>query len=140
MADWKLFYQRLESAHREFVSALIADWQRTGGVVELSENANACLLRARSAMRGSPVVAEVRRTREGFAEVVLMLPAWRELLGPEEAGRWLERFVEAEELGWERLGDVWVLVRPGHLAPPLQHLLRTRFVEFGYWLAREGPR
>ncbi len=140
MADWRLFYQRLERAHREFVSALVADWQRTGGVVELTEGADACLLRARSALRGSPVVAKLARTREGFVEVVLCAGNWRELFGADEAERWLERFTETEEMDWTRIDDAFVLVRPAHLAPPLQQLLRTRFVEFGYWLAREGPR
>ena len=140
MADWGLFYQRLDAAHREFLSALVADWRRTGEIAELAEDAATLLLRARSAMLGSPVVAEIRRTREGFAEVRLPLDAWVRLFGADEAERRLGALETMEGMDWQRTREALVLARPAHLAPPLQQALRDFFVQTGYALMREGPR
>ncbi len=140
MADWGRFYRRLDAAHREFLSALVADWRRTGEIAELDEDAGALHFRARSALLDSPVVAAFRRTREGTAEAHLPLRTWARLMGDEQAEQWAARFEELEGADWQRTRDALVLARPGHLAPPLQQALRDLFVAFGYRLMREGPR
>jgi len=139
MADWRAFYARFDAAHRELISALVHDWQQTGQIAELAEGDAVLLLRARSALGGNPVFAELRLDARRRAQLRIAVGRWRRMLGEDEAERLLAPLTRVEELAWVEEGEHWRIDRPAHLSPPQQKALRDALVAIAHRLFEVAP-
>ncbi len=140
MADWRLFYQRLDPAHREWASVLAHEWRQTGHLAELGEDDASLLLRARSALAERPVIARLVLDAEAMPVLEIPVRTWQALFGEDEAERLLAPLAAIEEAEIEQGRALWRLFRPAHLSGPAQKRLRDWLMDVGWRLRDAAPR
>ncbi len=125
---FRAFYAACDGLHREFYSALIADWREAGQPVDAGDGVARLRVRAllRAGDAGLPVLFSLHPPAGRLpARMCWDLAAWRGLLREEELDRLLRELSSLDGVPVvERRAGVCI-ESPGALAGPSQHALRA---------------
>ena len=132
MTDYRIndFYLLCDSAHREFYSVLLWDWQEMGLAWQCDEKA--VLLGINSVARGGMFVCfSLYAGGAEPASIRLDTRQWREQLGQECMADFTAGVRRLQGLSCAQREDVFSIENPGHMLPPVQKELRHLIHQFG---------
>lgn len=128
------FYMLCDSAHREFYSVLVREWEELG--LPWLWQGDSIGLGFRSVTRGRDVVFFL--LGRGFdiypPAIRLNRDAWDEWLGKEEAERIMGALEQIHGLDAMIRGGEMVIDAPGNVSGPVQQQLRDKIRSFGFRL------
>jgi len=128
------FYALCDSAHREFYSVLIREWEELG--LPWLWHGDSVGLGYRSAMRDREMIFFL--LDRGFdiypPAIRLDRMMWQEWLGKEESDRIMEALEQIHGLDAVVRGNDMVIDAPGNTSGPVQQKLRDKIRAFGFRL------
>lgn len=133
------FYAFCDSAHREFFSVLIYEWDEAGLARAWCDHAVG--LAVRSVARGGPVVFFELAPGGGQTTAAIRIDTrhWHRLLGYDDTARFIREVEQTGGIRHHLENGIFSIESPGHLIGPLQKKVRQMVQAIGRDLPNKVP-
>jgi len=133
------FYAFCDSAHREFFSAVIYEWDEAGLARIWCDHAIG--LAARSVARGGHVTIFELHPGGGQTTAAIRIDThhWHRVLGYDETSRFIREIENESGIRHRLENGIFSIESPGHLVGPLQRKVRDMINDLGRSLPNKLP-